>query len=126
MIVTLDTARLRSVEQVAAFMEGTAAVGFSPPPASERYGWIGRKLSQFAYQGCDRRQRGLLRRIIARATRKRQEKGQRQWQHLKTRAILVLNAELSKSNCEYRIDLVISNPASSGEKSASRQRNGKS
>lgn len=68
MIVTLDTARLRSIEQVEAFMQGTAAVGFSPPPESERYGWIGRTLSQFAYQGCDRRQRGLLRRFIARVT----------------------------------------------------------
>ena len=26
-------------------MQGTAAVGFSPPPASVRYGWIGRTLS---------------------------------------------------------------------------------
>ena len=68
MIVTLDTARLRTMEQVEAFMQGTAEVGFSPPPDSERYGWIGRTLSQFAYQGCDRRQRGLLHRFIARVT----------------------------------------------------------
>ena len=68
MIMTLDTARLRTMEQVEAFMLGTAEVGFSPPPESERYGWIGRTLSQFAYQGCDRRQRGLLHRFIARVT----------------------------------------------------------
>ena len=68
MIVTLDTARLRTIEQVEAFMRGTAAVGFSPPPESERYGWIGRTLNQFAYQGCDRHQRGLLRRFIERVT----------------------------------------------------------
>ena len=68
MIVTLDTARLRTLEQVEAFMQGTAAVGFSPPPESERYGWIGRTLNQFAYQGRDRRQRGLLRRFIERVT----------------------------------------------------------
>jgi transposase InsO family protein len=68
MIVTLDTARLRSIEQVEAFMRGTAAVGFSPPPVSERYGWISRTLSQFAYHGCDRHQRGLLRRFLARVT----------------------------------------------------------
>ena len=37
MIVTLDTARLRTIEQVAAFMQGTDSVGFSPPPESERY-----------------------------------------------------------------------------------------
>ena len=49
MIVTLDTARLRTMEQVEAFMQGTAEVGFSPPPDSERDGWIGRTLSQFAY-----------------------------------------------------------------------------
>ena len=68
MIVTLDTARLRTIEQVDAFMQGTAAVGFSPPPEAERYGWIGRTLNQFAYQGSDRRQRGLLRRFIERVT----------------------------------------------------------
>ena len=68
MIVTLDTARLRTIEQVDAFMQGTAAVGFSPPPEAERYGWIGRTLNQFAYPGSDRRQRGLLRRFIARVT----------------------------------------------------------
>ncbi len=68
MIVILDTARLRTIEQVEAFMQGTASVGFSPPPESERYGWIGRTLNQFAYQGCDRRQRGLLHRFIERVT----------------------------------------------------------
>ncbi len=68
MIVTLDTARLRTIEQVQAFMEGTVAVGFSPPSASERYAWIERTLNQFAYQGCDRYQRGLLHRFMARVT----------------------------------------------------------
>ena len=68
MIMTLDTARLRSIEQVESFLQGTAEVGFSPPPESERYDWIGRTLKQFAYQGSDRRQRGLLRRFIERVT----------------------------------------------------------
>jgi hypothetical protein len=68
MIVTLDTARLRTIEQVESFLQGTVEVGFSPPPESERYGWIGRTLNQFAYQGSDRRQRGLLRRFIQRVT----------------------------------------------------------
>ena len=49
--MTLDTARLRTIEQVQAFMLGTAAVGFDRLPESERYGWIGRTLNQFAYQG---------------------------------------------------------------------------
>jgi len=56
--MTLDTARLRSIEQVESFLQGTAEVGFSPPPESERYDWIGRTLKQFAYQGSDRRQAG--------------------------------------------------------------------
>lgn len=51
MIVTLDTARLRAIEQVEAFMRGTAAVGFSPPPESERYAWIGRTLNQVCLSG---------------------------------------------------------------------------
>jgi transposase InsO family protein len=68
MIMTLDTARLRTIEQIQAFMQGTAEVGFSPPPESERYAWIGRTLSQFAYHGRDRRERGLLHRFIARVT----------------------------------------------------------
>ena len=50
--MTLDTARLRTIEQVKAFMLGTAAVGFGRLPESECYGWIGRTLNQFAYQGC--------------------------------------------------------------------------
>ena len=68
MIVTLDTARLRTIEQVEAFMQGTLEVGFSPPPAAERYGWIARTLHQFAYQGRNRAQRGLLRRFIVHVT----------------------------------------------------------
>src|SRR5450759_3408681 len=68
MIVTLDTARLRTIVQIESFLQGTVEVGFSPPPESERYGWIGRTLNQFAYQGSDRRQRGLLRRFIERVT----------------------------------------------------------
>jgi transposase InsO family protein len=68
MIVTLDTARLRTIEQVEAFMQGTLEVGFSPPPAAERYGWIARSLNQFAYQGRSRPQRGLLRRFILHVT----------------------------------------------------------
>jgi transposase InsO family protein len=68
MIVTLDTARLRTIEQVEAFMQGTLEVGFSSPPAAERYGWIARTLNQFAYQGRNRRQRGLLRRFIVHVT----------------------------------------------------------
>ncbi len=47
--MTLDTARLRTIEQIESFLHGTTEVGFSPPPESERYGWIGRTLSQFAY-----------------------------------------------------------------------------
>ncbi len=47
--MTLDTARLRTIEQVEAFMQGTLEVGFSPPSAAERYPWIGRSLNQFAY-----------------------------------------------------------------------------
>jgi hypothetical protein len=34
MIVTLDTARVRTIEQVEAFMQGTLEVGFSPVVAS--------------------------------------------------------------------------------------------
>jgi transposase InsO family protein len=68
MIMTLDTARLRTIEQVESFLQGTAEVGFSPPPESERYEWIGRTLKQFAYQSSDRRQRGLLRCFIQRVT----------------------------------------------------------
>ena len=66
--MTLDTARLRTIEQVESFLQGTAKVGFSPPPESERYSWIGRTLNQFTYQGSNRRQRGLLRLFIQRVT----------------------------------------------------------
>ena len=51
MIVTLNAARLRTIEEVEVFMLGTTVVGFSPPPKSERYSWIGQTLNQFAFQG---------------------------------------------------------------------------
>jgi hypothetical protein len=34
MMVTLDTARLHTIEQVEAFMQGTLEIGFSPPPSA--------------------------------------------------------------------------------------------
>ena len=49
--MTLNTARLRTIEEVEVFMLGTTVVGFSPPPKSERYSWIGQTLNQFAFQG---------------------------------------------------------------------------
>lgn len=68
MIMTLDTARLRTIDQIQAVMQGTAEVGFSPPPESERYAWTGRTLNQFAHHGRNRHERGLLHRFIARVT----------------------------------------------------------
>ncbi|MBC7623034.1 MAG: hypothetical protein H7232_06590 [Aeromicrobium sp.] len=47
----LDTARLRTIEQVEAFMLGTAAVGFSPSPESERDAWIARVFSKLPTRG---------------------------------------------------------------------------
>ena len=64
MIVKLNTRTLRTLEQVRAFLAGTASVGFEPPAESGRYAWIVGILRQFGYARLKRRDKGLLRRFL--------------------------------------------------------------
>ena len=64
MIVKLNTRTLRTVEQVRAFLAGTASVGFELPAESGRYAWIVDILRQFGYARLKRRDKGLLRRFL--------------------------------------------------------------
>ena len=64
MIVKLNTRTLRTLEQVRAFLAGTASVGFEPPAESGRYAWIVDILRQFGYARLKRRDKGLLRRFL--------------------------------------------------------------
>ena len=64
MIVKLNTRTLRTLEQVRAFLAGTASVGFEAPAESGRYAWIVDILRQFGYARLKRRDKGLLRRFL--------------------------------------------------------------
>lgn len=64
MIVKLNTRTLRTLEQVRAFLAGTASVSFEPPAESGRYAWIVGILRQFSYARLKRRDKGVLRRFL--------------------------------------------------------------
>ena len=64
MIVKLNTRTLRTLEQVRAFLAGTASVSFEAPAESGRYAWIVGILRQFGYARLKRRDKGLLRRLL--------------------------------------------------------------
>lgn len=68
MIVKLNTRTLRTLEQVRAFLAGTASVSFEPPAQSGRYAWIVGTLRQFGYARLKRRDKGLLRRFLVKVS----------------------------------------------------------
>jgi transposase InsO family protein len=61
MIVTLNTQSLRSLDDVRAFLDGSASVGFSPPAHADRYTWLAATLRQFGYKTLARADKGVLR-----------------------------------------------------------------
>jgi len=60
MIVTLNTQFLRSLDEVRAFLDGTAPVGFSPPVGSARLRWVADTLRQFRYPTLHRADKPVL------------------------------------------------------------------
>ena len=68
MIVTLRTEGLQSLEQVKAFLEGSASLGFEPPCRKAVYGWIAAELQRFGYARLGKADKGLLRRYLAKVT----------------------------------------------------------
>jgi transposase InsO family protein len=68
MIVTLNTQSLSSLAEVRAFLDGNAAVDFSPPVQSDRYVWLEATLRQFRYATLKRADKGLVRAFASKVT----------------------------------------------------------
>jgi transposase InsO family protein len=68
MIVTLHTDQLTRLEQIEAFLNGTAEVDFRAPDRTARRAWIAQVLRQFRYAQRPRRERGLLLRFLTKVT----------------------------------------------------------
>lgn len=68
MIVTLETQRIQTLDQVQAFLEGSAPLGFSVPERPAVYAWMADTLSRFGYARLKRRQRGLLVRYLGKVS----------------------------------------------------------
>jgi transposase InsO family protein len=67
-MLTVMTTRFRTMDQVQAFVEGTAEVEFSVPSRGERLACIAETLAQFASGRLARRDKGLLVRFLCRIT----------------------------------------------------------
>jgi hypothetical protein len=66
MVINMDENQLRTIEQIEAFLAGSAAVEFTATgDDGERYAFIARTLSRFDYPGRGKRERGVLRRYLA-------------------------------------------------------------
>jgi transposase InsO family protein len=67
MVIDMEEAKLRTVAQVGAFLEGTAEVSLRIRKA-ERYGFIGRTLKRLGYARHSRADKGVLLRYLERMT----------------------------------------------------------
>ena len=66
MIVTLQTERIRTLEQVAAFIEANAPVDFQPTDQASAYDFVARTLSRLGYRTLDKPSKVLVKRFLAR------------------------------------------------------------
>lgn len=62
------TSRIQTLEQVRAFLDGTACVDFTVPSAPERRGWIESTLVRFDYHRLRKADKGLVMRYLCRIT----------------------------------------------------------
>ena len=68
MIVTLQTERVRTIEQVAAFVEATEPVKFQPLDRDGAYTFVGRTLTRLGYRALDKPSKALVKRYLAKTT----------------------------------------------------------
>lgn len=65
MVINMNEAQLRTIEQIEQFLSGCAVIEFSTAgDDSERYTHISRVLKRFDYPGRSKRERGVLRRYL--------------------------------------------------------------
>ncbi len=68
MIVTLQTERIRTLEEVRAFVEGCGSLDIELADRASAYDFIRRALARFGCQGAGRAAKGLLRACLGKAT----------------------------------------------------------
>ena len=68
MIVTLQTERVRTLDQVRAFVEGSKAVDFTGADRESVYEFVRRALVRLDYAGLGKSDKGLVRRYLAKVT----------------------------------------------------------
>ena len=68
MIVTLQTERIRTLEQVAAFVAANAPVDFQPTDRASAYEFVARTLSRLGYRRLDKPSKALVKRFLAKTT----------------------------------------------------------
>lgn len=68
MIVTLPTHAIHTLEQVRAFVAGSASVSFVLADCASAHAWMTESLKRFGYAGASRADRGVLRQYLAKAT----------------------------------------------------------
>ena len=82
MIVDIQTRRLRTTEQLRAFVEGNEAVDFRPRNRDEAYGFVQETLKRFGYRRLGKRDKSMVLRFLMAATgisRQQMERLVRQW-----------------------------------------------
>jgi hypothetical protein len=68
MIVTLETHRLQTLDQVRAFLDGSTALTLAVPERPAAYAWMAETLRRFGYARRRRPERGLLLRYLGKIT----------------------------------------------------------
>ena len=68
MIVTFQTERIRTMEQVAAFVEASEPVDFQPLDRDGAYAFVARTLTRLGYRALDRPSKALVKRYLAKTT----------------------------------------------------------
>jgi hypothetical protein len=66
LIISMDDSEATSLEQVRAFLAGSGEVRFAGQRRDEVYAWVERTLVRHRYPALNRREKGLLRRYVAR------------------------------------------------------------
>lgn len=85
--MTLHTHTLTSLDEVRAFLDGSSAVSFTAPDASERYRWLAATLRQFHYGALGRTDKGIVLAFAGKVTgysRAQLNRLVRQWREQRT------------------------------------------
>ena len=64
MILSLDVERLRTLEQVRAFLDGNGPVDFKPRSRKEVYAFVQRTLARFGYARLGKADKGAVKRFL--------------------------------------------------------------